>query len=134
MNKNIFNKKWLYIFSIFLFIYLILFSFILLFQYYPDFYYFHLIVNTSLFLLSILTIVLLIEKHKKSILTINLFFGVFILLTVFRLLFTVKPYGYFIRDQMLYLLFSIAYLIFVNKFKIKKITDLEINEIGKHND
>ncbi|ANF49228.1 hypothetical protein A0O34_01045 [Chryseobacterium glaciei] len=134
MNKKIFNKKWLYLFSIFLFIYLVLFSFILLFQYYPDFYYFHVIVNTSLFLLSILTVILLIEKHKKSILTINLFFGVFILLIVFRLLFTVKPYGYFIRGQMFYLLFSIVYLTFVNKFKIREIKDLEINEIGKHND
>jgi hypothetical protein len=131
MNKRIFNKKWLYLFSIFLFIYLMLFSVILLFGYYPDFHYFHLIVNTSLFILSVFTIVLLFEKSKKCFLTINLFFGVFILLTIFKLLFTVKPEGYFLRNQILYLLFSIVYLIFVNKFKIKKINYESIDRIGQ---
>lgn len=131
-KKKVFNKKWLYSLSILIFIYLLLFSTVLILGYYPDFYYFHMIINTLLLLLSVITLILLFEKSKKSILCINLFFSVFIILICFRLLFTIKPDNYFIRSQFSYLIFSIVYIVFVNKFKIRRVRALEIEEIGKH--
>ncbi|GAB0157304.1 hypothetical protein CHRYSEOSP005_25770 [Chryseobacterium sp. Alg-005] len=131
-RKKVFNKKWLYLLSILIFIYLLLFSTVLILGYYPDFYYFHMIINTLLLLLSVITLILLFEKSKKSILYINLFFSVFIILICFRLLFTIKPDTYFIRSQFSYLIFSIVYLVVVNKFKVRKVKELEIEEIGKH--
>lgn len=132
MEKKVFSKKWLYILSILIFSYLLLFSTVLILGYYPDFYYFHMIINTSLLLLSIVTLILLFEKSKKSILFINLFFSSFIFLTCFRLLFTIRPDGYFIKSQFSYLILSIVYIVLVNKFRVRRVKDMEIEEIGKH--
>ncbi len=99
------------------------------------------ITTLSIFILSIVLLVLLILKNKKSVIILSCLFTLVMMtfsIGIFESIFIVKDFGedktdYFLAFFLYLIVFGILFIIQRFKFK-EKLYEIEIDSIGKHTD
>ncbi len=99
------------------------FSFFAIFE---NFNIFKLVVICGSIFINLAAFINLAEKYDKAILFLNLSLGITIILMGYYALFL------FLNNYFKFMFILLLVLLIVNIFKIKRVNDLEIEEIGKH--
>src|SRR5690606_38245877 len=126
MRKRIFKYRAVYYLALITSLLLFLISAFSFFAIFENFNIFKLIVICGSIFINLAAFINLAEKYDKAILFLNLSLGITIILMGYYALFL------FLNNYFKFMFILLLVLLIVNIFKIKRVNDLEIEEIGKH--
>jgi len=132
MEKRVFRSKIVYWVSIIYFSLITLISFTASFSFFnTSFNLFRFILLISFSIFSLIVCISLFEKAKHTVILINIYTSILIILIIFQLLKNHFEYHIYYNSQVYFLIFLVIFLMSINIFKYNSKKYKEIDEIGK---